>query len=122
MSMWDNFSLDTKVRAILNVPTHPPDHHFGRPFLTAYQIVIAFAEEYPDDFEEIDKQIGGQGTGQHDSLAQYFALELSRGIKNGRLPEIEGRFLSQQHIESIQYRQGVVSSPIPTISMFRLSS
>ena len=122
MSMWNNHSLDTKVREILDVPTHPPNHHFGRPFLTSYQIAIAFAEQYPDDFREIDKEIGGQGTGQHHSLAQYFARELSQRISDERLLGIEGRFLSLQDVESIQYRSDVVSSPIPTLSMFRLSN
>ena len=41
------FSFEARIRGILDVPSREPGHHFGRPFLTAYQIAISFAERFP---------------------------------------------------------------------------
>ena len=125
MSIWDDFSLESKIREILDVTSHAPGHHFGRPYLTPYQIAISFAEAHPDDTNRIGKPVGGKGTGQKDSLAQYFALQLSRRIKGGQLTDIEGRFLHRQHLKNLSYDFGgenVESSSGHTydLSMFRL--
>lgn len=70
MSQWDTLQMDAKISQILAVQSHDPDHHFGRPFLTSYQIAIAFHDRYPQDFQTIGKPIGGKGTGQQDSLEE----------------------------------------------------
>ena len=127
MSIWDKLSLASKIREILDVTSHDEGHHFGRPFLTPYQIAISFADSYPDETNSIGKPIGGKGTGQHNSLAQYFARELSTRIKNGELTDIEGRFLHRQHLKKLQYDsrgEDIDSSSEQAydLSMFRLSS
>ncbi len=102
-ALWDELQLEDKIFQILSVESHNPDHHFGRPFLTPYQIAISFKSLFPNDFVRIGKPVGGKGTGQQDSLAQYFALELSRRINNGSIQNIEGRFLHRKHLVTLQY-------------------
>ena len=126
MSIWEEFSLESRIRSILDVISHDQTHHFGRPFLTAYQIAISFAERWPADTQRIGKPVGGKGTGQHDSLAQYIALELSRRIKNCQLTDIEGRFLHRSHLRALEYEadHGTVeasSGQAYDLSMFRLA-
>ena len=125
MSQWENLEMDTKISEILNVQSHEPDHHFGRPFLTPYQIAIEFKEQFPNEFDKIAKPIGGKGTGQQDSLAQYIALELSRRIKSGKVTNIEGRFIHNIYLLSLEYKykgQTISSSSEKSydLSIFRL--
>lgn len=125
MSKWITFDMDTKVAGILNVKSHAPRHHFGRPFLTPYQIAIEFKNRYPADFRAIGKPVGGKNTGQHNSLAQYIALELSRKIKSRAIQNIEGRFLHRANLNGLKYQDGgrVITSSTMTscdLSMFRL--
>lgn len=123
-SIWDEFQLEDKILRILSVESHNPEHHFGRPFLTPYQIAISFKNMFPEDFARIGKPVGGKGTGQQDSLAQYFALELSRRIHNGSIQNIEGRFLHRKYLETLQYNdegEVIESSSMQAydLSMFR---
>ena len=125
MSQWDDLDMDVKISQILNVQSHDPAHHFGRPFLTPYQIAIRFHEQYRADFNAIGKPIGGKGTGQQDSLAQYIALELSKRIKDNRITNIEGRFLYRGNLKNLQYEYNgdlIESSSMQAydLSMFRL--
>lgn len=127
MSLWDQHQIESKVRAILDVRSHNPDHHFGRPFLTPYQIALEFEERYPAEFSQIGKPVGGRGNGQQDSLAQYLALELSKRISQQRLVGIEGRFLHRAHLRTLQYERDehvVESSSMQAydLSMFRLDA
>lgn len=103
-SLWDKLQMDSKISQILDVQSHEPGHHFGRPFLTPYQIVIIFQERFPQEFQTIGKPIGGKGTGQQDSLSQYIALELSRRIKDKTITNIEGRFLHRAHLRTLAYQ------------------
>ena len=126
MSIWNDYSIETRIRDILDVPPRREGHHFGRPFLTAYQIAILFAERYRDDLDAIGKEIGGRGAGPSQSLAQYFAHELSKRLKSGRLPGIEGRFLHGASVKTLEYHSpdGDVASSTGTasgLSMFRLT-
>lgn len=123
-SIWDEFLLEEKIYRILDVESHNPQHHFGRPFLTSYQIAISFKNLFPEDFVKIGKPVGGKGIGQQDSLSQYFALELSRRINNGSLRNIEGRFLHRIYLGTLQYHDGsdiIESSAMQAydLSMFR---
>lgn len=63
LSLWDELQLEDKIFQILSVESHSPDHHFGRPFLTPYQIAIAFKALFPDDYARIGKPVGGKGAG-----------------------------------------------------------
>jgi len=101
MSIWEDFGFEKSIREILRSvkPKHQqPDHHFGRPFLTAYQIAIEYKKLYSDKFDQVGKKIGGQGTGEHTSLAQYIARELSQRIKYKKLDGFEGGFISSRHV------------------------
>jgi len=103
MSVWDACKMEEKIFRILDVQSHEPEHHFGRPFMTPYQIAIAFKKMYPAEFENIGKPLGGRNIGQHDSLAQYIALELSRRIRDGNITNVEGRFLHRQNLRTLKY-------------------
>ena len=127
MSNWQRFSIESRIRKILlDVPPRKSGHHFGRPFLTAYQIAICFAKRYPGDYAAIGKEIGGKATGQKDSLAKYFANQLSRRIKSGALTGIEGRFLNLRHLRTLEFdfRGRCIKSSLGSsseLSMFRLA-
>ena len=104
MSRWDDLQMDTKIDQILNVQSHDPGHHFGRPFMTPYQIAIEFERQYPNDFPELNKEIGGKGTGERNSVAQYIAQVLSTRIKNNVNYPIEGRFLHRAYLHKLKYK------------------
>lgn len=124
-TIWEDFSIEARVREILDVSPREPGHHFGRPFLTAYQIAISFADRFPGDYSRIGKQIGGKGAGPPQSLAQYLARELSARIKDHRLPGIEGADLHGTHLKKLEYHSSEGSLEASTgssseLSMFRL--
>ena len=127
MAKWQELQIEEKIVQILeDVPDVMPGHPLGRPFLTAYQIAIEFAERHPEDVAELDLPVGGLGIGQRSSLAQYLAGQLSRGKGAGELDRIEGGFLSNQHLKDISFECGdeVIHSSLTgtkyTLSMFRL--
>ena len=127
MSLWEDCSFEARIRDILDIAPSRENHHFGRPFLTAYHIAILFAERHPEDADNIDKEIGGRDTGLSHSLAQYVARELSQRIGAGRLVGIEGRFLYGTHLRNLVYRsrRGDIESSTGTssdLSMFRLAN
>ena len=105
-SLWEELQLEDKIFQILTIESYNPSHHFGRPFLTPYQIAIAFMEQFPKEFSRIGKSVGGKGAGKQGSLAQYFATELSRHICNGSITSIEGGFLHREHMSALQYMYG----------------
>ena len=127
MSKWEELEIEAKVIDILrHAEGHPEEHHFRLPFLTAYQLAIAFAQRFPNDVQNLGFPVGGEGIGQRNSLAQYLARELSRRIHTGSIHTIEGRFLSNQFLEQISFLFGnevIVSSLTNTqypLSMFCL--
>lgn len=127
VTKWQELDIEGKVIEILNdIRDAAPEHHLGRPFLTAYQIAVEFARRYPEDAKQLGLPIGGAGTGKHNSLAQYLALQLSRGIKAGRLAGIEGSLTSTRHLSDIRFDADgkVIHSSLTgsgsRLSMFRL--
>ena len=124
MSIWQRHSIEARIREILD--SVPDDgHHFGRPFLSAYQIAIAFDQHHRRQAQLIAKPVGGMHAGRHDSLAKYFANQLSRRIRDGSLTGIEGRYLDGRFLQSLEYRnegEAVTSSlGRAKMSMFRLT-
>lgn len=105
MSHWRNFDFENRIRKILNRTTYipEPDHHFNRPFLTAYQIAIEFNKLYPNVAIAMGYEIGGAGINQKVSLSQYIGRELSQRIKSGEINDIEGAFLSNLHISKLEF-------------------
>jgi hypothetical protein len=121
-SNWEKYKLSEKVLEILDIESYEPNHHFGRPFVTAYQIAILLKKMFPDTFARLNQPLGGQGTGYHHSLAQYLARNLSQQIKRGSLPKVEGRFINMQNIGAIAFNDfGEIfeASQLSNISMFR---
>jgi hypothetical protein len=107
MSLWEKHDCEGKIRQVLSeVQCHDPDHHFGTPFLTAYQLAIEFATRFPAVFEQLGYPVGGKGTGEHYSLTLYLANQLSRNIREGTISDIEGSFLSDNHLSGISFHYG----------------
>ena len=125
MSFWVDNNIEDRINQILS-DVEDEGHHFGRPFLTAYQLAIEFASRYPDIVARLGKQIGGAGTGEHTSIAQYLALELSKQIKRDPDYAIEGAFISNRYVRELSYEHNnetITSSLTGTqysLSMFRL--
>lgn len=129
MSKWEDLEIASKVIEILRrIERESPDHHFGSPFITAYQLAIEYKNNHPDDEPVTSQPLGGAGIGQHSSLAQYLARMLSKEILEGRLNEIEGSFISNKHLENISFsgeNEPIVSSLTETnnnLSMFRIKN
>ena len=65
MSIWVDHRVEERVTEILSdVYAHQVDHHFGRPYLTAYQLAIAFARAAPEVVRALGYQVGGEGIGR----------------------------------------------------------
>lgn len=128
MSIWANHDLTAKVVDILGSFGNPEAHHFGRHFITAYQLAIELEARYPRTVKAIGKPIGGAGTGQETSLTQYLARELSSQIKAiGAVHRVEGAFLASEHVteftfstdDGTQLTSSLTGTGYP-LSMFRL--
>ena len=126
MSKWEELDIEAHIVDILDEVQYCREHHFRRPFLTAYQIAIKFNQRFPDDARELGFPVGGKNIGERNSLAQYLAGQLSKRILSGELREIEGAFISNADLSEISFEDGgriVVSSLTDTqydLSMFRL--
>ncbi len=125
MSEWEEYQILDKLLEILDVESIPSEHHLGRPFMTPYQLAIAFKQRFPEIFNAIGLPVGGKGTNQHSSLAQYLARELSRHIKNHSISnQIEGGFLYNGYLSDLTFFDGeeeIVSSSEQSyhLSIFR---
>ena len=47
MSVWGDFEVESKITDILREIPHQEEHHFGRPYLSAYQLAIAVDRRWP---------------------------------------------------------------------------
>jgi hypothetical protein len=129
MSLWDQHNvLNTVVTAPGTVPLSSDFHHFGRPWITAYQLAIKVHAGDPALAASLGVTVGGQGTGKHHSLSQYLARELSRNIKkHGHAYPVQGAFLSNELVRSIELDgpEGPVTSSLTgtpyDLSLFRLA-
>ena len=126
-SYWEDKDLGQKIYDVLaNVAYVEPGHHFGRPFVTAYQLAILFKKRFPDDFNDFGYPLGGKGSGVQFSLTSYLARQLSGRIKSGEITSIEGCFLSNRQLLRIEFDddgETVTSSLTDSqydLSMFRL--
>lgn len=125
MSQWEDLDIRHKVEQVLSQIEHG-DHHFGRPFVTAYQIAIDLNHEYHDELAPLNKTVGGRGTMVRDSLTQYIALELSKKILSGEIDNIEGRYLLNSHISKLEFNnhgeplESSLTGNLATLAMFRL--
>ncbi len=125
MGMWVKHDMDKKVREILMVPAQArvKKSHCGNPFMTSYQIAIAFKQGYPEDFEIIGKQIGGNGMDPHNSLTRYIAETLTKRIRSKKIKKVECGSLSVTHREGIPFKDGeetIYSSEKYDTALFRV--
>jgi len=126
--MWEEFQIAEKILEILDVESIPAGHHLGRPFMTPYQIAIAFKRNYPDTFKAIGLPVGGKGTKRHTSLSQYLGREISGHINEAPLSgQIEGGFLYNGFLLDLRFLDGdreIVSSSEHSynLSIFRIKN
>ena len=126
---WERYRVEDKIREILaDVEYVERNHHFGRPFISTYQLAIEFERRNPNIVSELDLQIGGEGIGEYFALATYLANQLSIRIKNKTMKDIEGRFMAKQDIKEMVFadRRGRLIHPSMMsnqydLSMFRLT-
>jgi hypothetical protein len=124
-SQWQQHNIEDRVIEILR-EVQDDGHHFGRPFLTAYQLAIEFDQRHHDIVTHLDLEVGGAGTGEYVSLAQYLARQLSGYIKNDLNYPIEGAFISNRNVRELRYNRGneIITSSVTgsgySLSMFRL--
>lgn len=91
-NFWEENGLEKKtVELLADVTYYEPDRHFGRPFLTAYQLVILLKERF---WKSSDVLVTGSGKGFRHPV--YFCESSSRAvvveIKNGEVTKAEGGF------------------------------
>ena len=92
--------------------------------MTAYQLAIELQRRHPATVEAIGKPLGGAGTGQRNSLAQYLAQQLSVRIKAQDADNaVEGAFLSSRHVKDLTFSnpEGVLITSSLTESGYSLS-
>ena len=101
--MGDEFDFEDLRRILKECREYSPRHHLGRPFMSAYQIAIRFAERHPRHPQVLKRDVGGRGRGPEQSLAQRIAGFLSRSIKHGKVHDIEGGFISHDLIGDLWF-------------------
>lgn len=126
MSEWKKHNIGEKIVDILKeVKYKDENHHFGNPYLTAYQLAIEFKSRYPDVVNELPshQNIGGKDSGERNSLSQYIARQISGHAKEMRELGIESAFLSDKHIDSLNFelenKEKVIESSVENVSIFR---
>ena len=127
MSLWKVHEIEAKVIDILRgVPPVAAGHRGERPFLTAYQVAIEFAQRHPEIVEAAGWTVGGAGSGKGYSLAQYLASSLARYARDHPAGPIERVFLSNQQVNDISFMCGeeLISSSVtaasPALALYRL--
>lgn len=107
------------IRILSEVPMYSGARHFGRPFMTSYQLAITFKHLYPDEFAQLGLPIGSESANE-TSLARYVAQNLSEAVKQGHA-HIEIGLLSYEHLEDITLdNDGEIIRPTRfPVTMFR---
>lgn len=122
MSIWKEECVDDKIAESLRELNAVGDN-----FVTAYQLAIQFAKDHGEVVDKLDLKIGGEGTGERQSLASYLAREIRRHKRAGDMGEVDMAFLSNKCIEDIYFKDGEgetfkssIKGGDKEISMFRL--
>jgi len=122
---WHRYGMEEKIVKILG-EFEDTGRHFGRPFITAYQLAIEYDINNHGDVVDWGISIGGTDTGEHISLVLYIARTLAGIIRDNPDYRIEGAFLSSRHQRELSYNHNnvIITSSITgrsgTLSMFRL--
>lgn len=104
MSEWEQHFEDEVIRILgLDEFDTREEHHFGRPYVSAYQLAVAFERDNHELCQQLGKIIGdGEGM---ENLPAYFARQLSQRFKAD--PEnypVEPIWLSGTGLPALQYR------------------
>ena len=104
MTKWDKLQMEYRIQDILDNQEYPKRfHHLGRPFLSAYQIAIEYARRYQTEFNSLGIKIGGKEIGKHSSFSQYIGKQLSTRLNKHMLPNIQGGFFSNIHLNDLEF-------------------
>ena len=69
MTRWEEFEFEERIRLILSESTyHRPDHHFGRPFLTPYQL----QSNLNVSFRQTSRRLGCRSAGEVTDNVTHF--------------------------------------------------
>lgn len=98
-----SFPIEQIEEILRTCPEYESGHHMRRPYMSAYQLAIAFSEQHPQHPAVMNLSLGGMGAAAHESLAQQIARFLSQSILRGSSGEIEGAFVSHMYIESLRF-------------------
>ncbi|RAL26219.1 hypothetical protein [Thermoflavimicrobium daqui] len=125
MSNWAEWEMERRIKEVLAKAKNDrdPNHTFGRPLYTAYQIAIGICRQDPSFLEMTGAAIGGEGTGDQFTLAKYIAGQLSRRIQEGEIDEIEGFFLANDFGLELEYEfkgEEIETNPTRDTVLFRL--
>ncbi len=104
MTKWEQFEMERKITEVLSMAKFETEHHFGKPFLTPYQIAIELTGRQPTLCKDLEMELGGSGTGLQNSLTQYIAQQLSTRIKKKEIRNIEGTFIFNMHLTDLVFR------------------
>ena len=75
-------------------------------FFTAYQLAIEIEQTFQRGIDYPDWPVGGEGLGEHSSLAQYLARFLPPRVRNGQVTEIQVAYLSHLHMTNLTFSNG----------------
>ena len=103
--MRNDFHLDDLKAILGDCPEYRPCHPLGQPFMSAYQVAIRFAVAHPNHPLVQTLPLGGEGTGQRQSLAQRIARLLS-AVAQDPGSGVEGAFISHQNIDEFRFDNG----------------
>lgn len=101
--MNNDFNLVALREILINCEEYEPNHHLDRPFMSAYQVAIRFAAAYPNHPLVRTLPLGGEGSGESQSLAQRIARFLSQAIRAGEAGDTQGAFLSHDNIDDLRF-------------------
>lgn len=121
MSLWRDEDIDEKIVLILRDAMYKGgDHTFGKPFLSAYQIAIEFNKRFPGVVAMLPahSRVGGEGTGEYNSLSQYIGKQISGHFDDMGALGIECGFLSSNDLVKLEFSENVCSS-VDDVSIFR---
>ncbi len=127
MNPWQEYDFLEKVERLLAAGEFQlkAAHHFGRPWVTVYQLAAAFARAYPAIIEDLNMRVAGGTTEGQDSLPRYLSWHLSQGIQAGRITSIEGSWLLASGLAKLQYQyegwqSGDPNDEVGGYSLYRL--
>lgn len=76
MDWWNDEIKNNLITILQNMRDDRYEGLRSYKFISAYQLAIAFAQNYPEEFQNIPVEVGGKNTGVRRSLAKRIAQSL----------------------------------------------